>query len=529
MTPEPVPAPQPGLPPRPGDVTDTDAVKKLLDAVFADTKDKKTRDKKVERALPSVRLRRYRQGEEIYHQKDEGRTGFYAPTDGEVLLALEALRAKAADPQRQQALDQEIQTVKGRIAGGAGEDPASQGVVADITIELGRRRRSSDPESHQDHLREGEFVGELSCWKGTPRTATLTAARDAYLLEVGRDYLAIQYGEYVIQTRATLEEREGDISDHGVLQKVLSELSFFKGSKAIPSLEKYPGSVVIRRYHKGDVICRQGEAGWTAFVVLPRDDVLEVLEELILRETEPAQQRALDRELGEVRGQEGEPEPPVGEVRIDFQRPSTPERGVFGRLLDAVLGRKQPAPAPLPQTIPIDSFTDIPSDTRRVPLRVGELVGELSCLYGTPRSATIVAKRGCYALEMLRNCLEGLYGDPTIKERLNAVYRQRVLKTHLRGLELFRDLSDEVFEEVRDQVELPAFRDGDVICDEHDESDSMYVVRSGVVRVLKGASSLLRQEDVLDWQRLGLLLEAGKPPATGSGAEIWKRLLPLLT
>jgi hypothetical protein len=236
------------------------------------------------------------------------------------------------------------------------------------------------------------------------------------------------------------------------------------------------------------------------------------------RETRADRQQRLRDELAalepRLQGKEPTEALPVGEVRIAFEHPQPPWRGLFGRLLDLLLGRSPASPRPLPRSIPGDGPRDIPSDTRRVPLHEGELVGELSCLYGTPRAATIAVTRACWMLELLRNGLESLYADPAGRARQDEAYKARVLWNHLRGLELFRDLSDEVFVEVRARVELCRFRDGDIICDQHDESDSMYVVRSGVVRVVQGVSSLLRPEDFADWPKLAGLL-AGGPPAAG--------------
>src|SRR5436309_10090320 len=61
-----------------------------------------------------------------------------------------------------------------------------------------------------------------------------------------------------------------------VPEELHARLSLFASLKPAPSLDKFPGSVVLRRYPKGDVICRQGEAGWTAFYLLPAKDLAEL-------------------------------------------------------------------------------------------------------------------------------------------------------------------------------------------------------------------------------------------------------------
>lgn len=53
-------------------------------------------------------------------------------------------------------------------------------------------------------------------------------------------------------------------------------LSLFAGLKPAPSLDKFPGSVVLRRYPKGDLLCRQAEPGWTAYYILTAKDMDEL-------------------------------------------------------------------------------------------------------------------------------------------------------------------------------------------------------------------------------------------------------------
>src|SRR3954469_22989027 len=96
---------------------------------------------------------------------------------------------------------------------------------------------------------------------------------------------------------AELEPREGDVplTDDEFLQ-----LSLFAQLKRKPSLDKFPGSLVLRRFKSGEVICRQGEAGWTAFYALTTEDV----QALRQRQREGAAGRArreLEAELTRLR------------------------------------------------------------------------------------------------------------------------------------------------------------------------------------------------------------------------------------
>ena len=56
----------------------------------------------------------------------------------------------------------------------------------------------------------------------------------------------------------------------------LEKLSLFAQLGKKPSFAKLPGTTVLRRFRKGDVIVRQGAAGWTAFYILKGEDVLQL-------------------------------------------------------------------------------------------------------------------------------------------------------------------------------------------------------------------------------------------------------------
>src|SRR5262245_36746421 len=78
---------------------------------------------------------------------------------------------------------------------------------------------------------------------------------------------------------ADLEPRDGDVE---LTPEQLGRLSLFAGLKGKTDLEKFPGALRVRHYQSGDAICRQGEAGWTAFYILTSADV----EEILLRDPE---------------------------------------------------------------------------------------------------------------------------------------------------------------------------------------------------------------------------------------------------
>src|SRR5438876_11746242 len=74
-----------------------------------------------------------------------------------------------------------------------------------------------------------------------------------------------------LMPRAELEPRDSDVK---ATDEQFLKIKLFAQLKRKPSLDKFPGAMVLRRYRKGEVIFRQGEAGWTAFHILTSEDVL---------------------------------------------------------------------------------------------------------------------------------------------------------------------------------------------------------------------------------------------------------------
>lgn len=137
----------------------------------------------------------------------------------------------------------------------------------------------------------------------------------------------------------------------------------------------------------------------------------------------------------------------------------------------------------------------------------GEFFGEMSCLYRVPRSATVRAEREIYVLEFLRNVLDKI-NTGSFRNQLDEVYRKRFLQLHLRNLELFRNLSDVDYQRLCDAVELRSLLPGEMIIDEHDRPDGLYIIRSGFVKIVKNESALLGKDAISDWSAFIAALKA---------------------
>jgi CRP-like cAMP-binding protein/Fe-S-cluster-containing hydrogenase component 2 len=271
----------------------------------------------------------------------------------------------------------------------------------------------------------------------------------------------------------------------------LEKISLFRNLAEQPGLEEFPGTVVLRRFRKGDVICRLGDPGWTAFYILTPQDLRE-LRESPEGPTEPAAPRRV------VTAYLGWPENRWERLR---------------RWPLSLLGRTPP-----------------PSRQQQAGMCEGELFGEMSCLYRTPRAATVVADTDFYALEMLRNILRNMLTNRNraFKDQIDKVYRERVLALHVPSLPLFSGLSPEQAGELCRRVELQSFEPGELIFDEQEAAESMYLVRSGFVQVRKNASALLGEHDVTDWAKFCTGLSAGREGLTGETAlparKVWEML-----
>jgi CRP-like cAMP-binding protein/ferredoxin len=214
-------------------------------------------------------------------------------------------------------------------------------------------------------------------------------------------------------------------------------------------LELNQKAVVKRHFRAGEIICREGEFGSTAFYIL------EGKAEVFLAS-------------------------PMAHVKTQGQSVG------FFRKLTSLLSprekdlRSEESSRPF---IPIDAAVDLPYDNPVAELNPGDLFGEMTCMSYYPRSATVRAKTDCVMLEMLRNVLDILQRNKTFRAQLERNYRSRALDSHLRSVPIFASLTKDFIDHLRDRVELLRFSPGQVICRQGEAADSFYLVRIGFVKV----------------------------------------------
>ncbi|MBT4866294.1 MAG: 4Fe-4S dicluster domain-containing protein, partial [Planctomycetaceae bacterium] len=185
----------------------------------------------------------------------------------------------------------------------------------------------------------------------------------------------------------------------------------------------------------------------------------------------------------------------------------------------------------LPRSVPTDGPTDIDTDTMEAPMHEGDIFGEMSCINRAPRSATVTIEQDCYLLEMLRNVLDMLQRDKSFRIRMDDLYRQRVMETNVRRMELFAGLSDHEYAQLRDTIDLKVFDAGKIILEEGEPSDALYVVRSGMVKTVLHIGCRLREKDftAAHWKELPReLAAAGAADESTLHRKVWKQLKPEL-
>ncbi|MDQ2919293.1 MAG: cyclic nucleotide-binding domain-containing protein, partial [Verrucomicrobiota bacterium] len=183
------------------------------------------------------------------------------------------------------------------------------------------------------------------------------------------------------------------------------------------------GLVVRRELRRGQVLCRKGEPGNTAFII--KSGKLEAL------------------------------------VTLEGVRAS---RGLAGllRLNQPLVYRAQLTPEDL-------------------------IAGEMACVSGSPRAADLTVIENAEVWEVRRNVLDRLMRLPTRRARFETEYRDRSLNLVLQGIELFRDLPQEEYEKIVDylraRISFLRVTPGQVLFRQGEPANEAYLIRLGNIRV----------------------------------------------
>jgi CRP-like cAMP-binding protein/Fe-S-cluster-containing hydrogenase component 2 len=228
------------------------------------------------------------------------------------------------------------------------------------------------------------------------------------------------------------------------------------------------GAVVRRFFKKGDVICREGEFGSTAFYI--ETGSVEV---------------SIRAPLKHVKG-------------LKDPRKDKVNWGPFGlvRKFTSVLRSRDEDRREEESTTryisidaPVALRYDNPNQQPVATLGAGEIFGEMTCMSFYPRSATVTAAEDCTVLELLRNVLYILQRNKKSRALLEEKYRRHAIDNHLRSVPIFSSLAQDeaafarFLEYLRPRVQLLRINPGDVIFRQGDPADHFYLVRMGFVKV----------------------------------------------
>jgi CRP-like cAMP-binding protein/Fe-S-cluster-containing hydrogenase component 2 len=226
---------------------------------------------------------------------------------------------------------------------------------------------------------------------------------------------------------------------------------------ALPFLRWNEGSVVRRTFRDGDVICREGEFGSSAFYI-EKGKVAIFLDATL--------KHAQKRKAGGI-------------------------AGMFGKVTTFLAGRTEDRREEESSThfIAIDAPVSLPYDNPIAELTAGDIFGEMTCMSNYPRSATVRALGTVTVLEFQRNVLYILQRNKKSRSMLDESYRRKAIDNHLRSVEIFATLlADEAtfarfVEFLRPRAQLLRLVPGEVVFRQGDPADHFYLVRVGFVKV----------------------------------------------
>ena len=116
----------------------------------------------------------------------------------------------------------------------------------------------------------------------------------------------------------------------------------------------------------------------------------------------------------------------------------------------------------------------------------GNIFGEMAAISGNQRNATVTATEDCTVLDIPAHALKELIkSSPGFKETIDTLYRERAVQNYLRKVPFFLKLEEKALTSLEETVKLISYNKGDTIFREGDAGDSLYIIRTGFVKVTK--------------------------------------------
>lgn len=117
-------------------------------------------------------------------------------------------------------------------------------------------------------------------------------------------------------------------------------------------------------------------------------------------------------------------------------------------------------------------------------LSAGDVFGEIGALIGWPQVVTAKTVSDCEIIQVRVPALRQMKRkSKELKERIDKIYKDRLLLTQLRGTPLFQKCDQNFLDSLKDRMELISLDSGETITTEGENADCLYMVRSGFVRL----------------------------------------------
>lgn len=399
-----------------------------------------------ERKLLPACQHQVKEGMEVFTMNDPGADG--ARVRGTVKVLAELLAVDHLKPAEPPSLEQEFAPFNelGQVAQRCGAEPERfrQDVLSNpppaAPALAGRRGKdSSSPVFQVDHsacvlcerciracddVQKNFVIGRTG--KGANSGISFDLNDDigsSSCVQCGECMVSCPTSAIVFKPGARVQVAAGDRSQEILRPAELISDPLFAGIS--PKFLLWQQGLVVRRKLKaGDVLCRQGDPGNTAFLIKS------------------------------------------GKLEVAIYPPATAPKKLLGRWLAPVRQKAATRFEVTPESL---------------------IIGEMACMSGTPRTADVIALTAGEVWEVRRNVLDRLMRLPSRKRIFETAYRDKVLGLVLRDSELFHDLEgkifDEILEYVRPRVSFVRVSPGRSLFQQGDVANALYFVRLGHIRV----------------------------------------------
>ncbi len=139
------------------------------------------------------------------------------------------------------------------------------------------------------------------------------------------------------------------------------------------------------------------------------------------------------------------------------------------------------------------------------------IVGEMSCLSGSPRSADLKVLEDGEVWEIRRNVLDRLMRLPSQRQKFEKTYRERSLNLVLQSSSIFQGLPKEEYAKIidymRTRITFLRINPGQVLFEQGAPADCLYIVRLGYTRI--GIRRYEKESRVISRGPGGLIGEIG--------------------